>query len=804
MPTRGDGGVNSIMSKTISKKNHNENPNSFEHLYQLGLTYIQQLSGRLWTDYNTHDPGMTILEQVCYALTDLIYRCEFDVTDYLCETSGNIDYRAHGLALAQEIIPSYPQQPEEYETWLLARLPELDKVWLRSNENAPHVGIYTLNAQLNHFYALSQQHSATSGRSANAQQYAAIQRIRHEFYRVRAVGEDLAAIELTGQHPLTLTAVIHISDDIADVTWLAACIYNRIGLWLASNAQHTPVEVIKESLLAENGILQIDSLQFTQHRDDLADGGSGFIDAIAPFSYLMLPKASTHSGIEIIQFQHPVNIDYADLAIQIEQIQYQQRTAQLTTAKPPALPVGQPIDFTRYESIQTLFPRNYHLAPGTPMQYHAQQQAQRHQLRSYLLLFDQLMANFCDDIAGLNALFSLSIMPEVTYHAHRLQDDEFYNIDKHYPRDASASLERLRAQLDNYPERKNRIFNYLLALYSERYPDGLHHQFNPYFSAQALQKEILKYKQVFILNIVAMTNGRGIGDNLLLPEHQGGYRQRLGLLLGILPQADASKHRTQVFARYSLNLVSDQDYFRSDTGRKALWLTTPEAQATLQPLAENHLTGYPNEGDIQDTLLAAPLFREQTLPDALLQFGIDNRRYRLISRQNNDVHQLFFNVDIEGRRQWFHIASHSDKQALTLLCHQLQRWLVQLNRDSEGLYVVEPILLRTENANLPLSDYANRIILVLPGYTARFCNLRFRQQAEQLIIENSPAHLLTQCLWLDFAMFCQFETLYAQWRQAKSSALQHRERQPECDAMAQQLYLFLQRARNETDRVENR
>ncbi|ASY77292.1 hypothetical protein [Pectobacterium polaris] len=789
------------MSKTISKKRHNDNPNSFEHLYQLGLTYIQQLSGHLWTDYNTHDPGMTILEQVCYALTDLIYRCEFEVTDYLSEPTGNIDYRAHGLALAQEIIPSWPQQPEEYEAWLLARLPELDKVWLRDSEHAPQLGIYTLNAQLNHFYALSQQRDT---RSVYNQQHAAIQRIRHEFYRVRAVGEDLAAIELTGQHPLTLTAVIHISDDIADVTWLAACIYNQIGQWLASNAQNTPVDVIKDALLAGDGILQIDRLEFVQHDDNVGQGKPELVDTIAPFSYLLLPKASTHSGIEIVQFQHPVNIDYADLAIQIEQIQYQQRSAQLKAAIPSALPTGQYFDFRRYESIQTLFPRNYHLAPGTPNHYHAQQQAQRHQLRSYLLLFDQLMANFCDDIAGLNALFSLSLTSGHTYHAHRLQDDEFYNIDKHYPRDASANLELLRARLDDYPQRKNRIFNYLLALYSERYPEWLHRQFNPYFSAESLEKQLLKYKQAFILNIVTMTNGRGIGDNLLHPTHQGGYCQRLGLLLGLFPKADASEGYAQALARYSLYPLSDQHYFGRDSGKQARWLTDPETQAALLPVAENPLTEYPNDADIQDRLLTAPLFREQTLPDALLQFGIDNRRYRLLSRQDHGYHQLFFSVDLDGSRQWFPIASHQDQQALTLLCHQLQRWLVQLNRDSEGLYVVEPILLRTEETSASLSDYANRVILVLPGYTARFSNLRFREQVEQLIIENSPAHLLTQCRWLDFAIFSQFETLYSQWRQAKSAALQHKARQPECDAIAQQLYLLIQSAGTETDGVESR
>ncbi|WP_261639907.1 hypothetical protein [Erwinia mallotivora] len=788
-----------MMSEAISKQRHNDNPNSFEHLYQLGLTYIQQMSGRLWTDYNTHDPGMTILEQVCYALTDLIYRCEFQVTDYLCDPSGKIDYRAHGLALPQDILSAYPQQPEEYETWLLARLPELDKVWLRLAEHAPQLGIYTLNAQLNHFYALSQQRSVSGQHSVYSQQHAAVDHIRQAFYRVRAVAEDLSTIELTGQHPLTLNAVIHVSDDIEDVTGFAARICHRIGLWLEANVQITPATVIKESLLAEDGVQNIERLAFIQYRDNAGYAEPVTLDDIAPFSYLTLLQPSAHSGIEIIQFQHPVDIDYADLAIQIEQIQYQQRFARLNAATPVALPVGHHVEFSHYESIQTLFPRNYHLAPGMPNDYHAQQQAQRHQLRSYLLLFDQLMANFCDDIDGLNTLFSLSLTPETTYHAHLLQDEEFYNIARHYPPDAATRLDQLRARLDDYPERKNRIFDYLLALYSERFPAGLHRQFNPYFPGPILEKQLLKYKQAFMLNIVTMTRERGMGDNLLQPEHQGGYRQRLSLLLGLLPQASSQGNCTEAITRYSLKLVADPLYFPSDAGKKVLWLLSPGAQTNLLPLADNRLTEYPNEEDIQHRLLATSLFHERMLPDVLMRFGIDNSRYRLLHCPEHGYYQLFFNADIAGPRQWFYIASHPDKQTLTGLCHLLQRWLTGLNQRSEGLYVVEPILLRTGDDNASLSDYANRVIVVLPGYTARFSNVRFRERAEQLIIENSPAHLLTQCLWLNFSALAQFETLYSQWRQAKSSALQHKEQQPACDAIARQLYLFLQRSRNETD-----
>ena len=52
------------------------------------MTYIQELSGEVWTDYNAHDPGVTILEQLCYALTDIAYRTSLPITSFLAPFTG--------------------------------------------------------------------------------------------------------------------------------------------------------------------------------------------------------------------------------------------------------------------------------------------------------------------------------------------------------------------------------------------------------------------------------------------------------------------------------------------------------------------------------------------------------------------------------------------------------------------------------------------------------------------------------------------------------------------------------------------
>lgn len=67
------------------KKNDDRFPPwlNFEQLRTAGLEHIAELSGDIWTDHNLHDPGITMLEVLCYALTDLGYRTRLDIKELL-------------------------------------------------------------------------------------------------------------------------------------------------------------------------------------------------------------------------------------------------------------------------------------------------------------------------------------------------------------------------------------------------------------------------------------------------------------------------------------------------------------------------------------------------------------------------------------------------------------------------------------------------------------------------------------------------------------------------------------------------
>jgi hypothetical protein len=72
------------------------------------------------------------------------------------------------------------------------------------------------------------------------------------------------------------------------------------------------------------------------------------------------------------------------------------------------LPEGAPADFAEYTTVQQHFPPVYGLGSNAPPESAPpERRAQARQLQGYLLLFDQLMANFMQGVQGWPRLFSL-------------------------------------------------------------------------------------------------------------------------------------------------------------------------------------------------------------------------------------------------------------------------------------------------------------------------------------------------------------------------------------------------------------
>lgn len=99
----------------------------FNYLRVKGLEYIQQLGSALWTDHNLHDPGITIFEVLCYALSDLGFRINFEVKDLITEADGQVVSEA--FHTAAQILSSEALTINDYRK-LLIDLKGIQNAWL--------------------------------------------------------------------------------------------------------------------------------------------------------------------------------------------------------------------------------------------------------------------------------------------------------------------------------------------------------------------------------------------------------------------------------------------------------------------------------------------------------------------------------------------------------------------------------------------------------------------------------------------------------------------------------------------------
>ena len=112
--------MSELKSITISRQENR--PFDYAAIREEAIGLVQKLSGKIWTDFNVHDPGVTILEQIVFTLTELGYKTGFDVEDYLSDASGNIDYESQAMYAPSLMTQTFPVTLEEYSSFFKSRI----------------------------------------------------------------------------------------------------------------------------------------------------------------------------------------------------------------------------------------------------------------------------------------------------------------------------------------------------------------------------------------------------------------------------------------------------------------------------------------------------------------------------------------------------------------------------------------------------------------------------------------------------------------------------------------------------------
>ena len=115
-------------------------PISFDVLRQNAIARAQDASRDVWTDYNLHDPGVTLLEQSSFALTEVAYQAAHLTRDLLTGDTGNLDFSGLALFDPKQVLPSEPVTDLDLSA-LISDSADIDRCTVKQ---AGHRGLYEI------------------------------------------------------------------------------------------------------------------------------------------------------------------------------------------------------------------------------------------------------------------------------------------------------------------------------------------------------------------------------------------------------------------------------------------------------------------------------------------------------------------------------------------------------------------------------------------------------------------------------------------------------------------------------------
>jgi hypothetical protein len=471
---------------------------TFDSLRRLGLDYVQDLARGRWTDYNVHDPGVTILEQVCYALTDILYRADFDVADFLVDEQGQIDWARQGLLPPEKAFPSRPVTNLDYRAAILDAVPDVENIRIdaiQQNDLTPG-GLYRIRLRLK-----EEKAERPGGKDSPAREDAVAYAVWLAFARSRNLCEDLDRIEIFSSSPYPLNAEVDIAET-ADPGEVTARIYLECAKKLAAGLEFRP---FNSAMTAGMQPEEIFRGPFTSSGIVASDRGSPLtafpsselfatIKSVKGVEGVRLPAATDPAGpkegqlmlrwpqtdgeirVQIRRKGRKIDVKLHDLNMHVEKLAFEARGLTFQKDEIASIlprPSGKVHAIEDYVSVQYHFPPNYGVGPrGVPESAGPLAKARARQLRSYLLLFDQHMVDYLALLANLRQLFSTTGDREQTYFFHPLSAESFPGISEAYDRYSIGALKHLLATY-RHGDRTKRLLDYFLALYGENYRDDI-------------------------------------------------------------------------------------------------------------------------------------------------------------------------------------------------------------------------------------------------------------------------------------------------------------------------------------------
>lgn len=577
---------------TIPKNISSNDDMNFDFLRKKGIEYIESLGSQFWTDYNTHDPGITILEVLCYAITDLGMRINLPIEDLLSNSSSPIDEQ---FFTAAEILPTQSVTALDYRKIIIDIDPKrIKNCWLQKATKTLYVNckegkislkkedfIDTLDTfiketEIKGYYNILVDFDVEN----DTEKEVLKNKIITKFHEHRNLCEDILEVKEIEIQPVAVCALIEI-DPEADEEYVHALITLELEKYLSPTINYYSLaemfekgytsDQIFEGPFLDNGFIDSNELNDSSLRTevrlsdimqiimnvegvtvikDISLNNCESIESEGSVWNLCIPtnKKPTLCHKSTLNFSKgilPVTINKTKakkyLADLKEDLAYsQQKAAENREIK---IPMGKVTESDSYTSITNNFTENYGIGEiGLPESASAERKAKAKQLKGYLLFFDQILASYFKHLSNVKELLSINNELPSTYFTQVITDmtgfDEIAN--NNYLDSTQEELdEALLSHLDATIKRQNQIKDHLIARFAERFAEYAFLMKSLYGSSS--DEIVLQNKADFLTNYDTISSQRASGfnyykqpiANLWNTFNVTGLENRIAGLLGI-------------------------------------------------------------------------------------------------------------------------------------------------------------------------------------------------------------------------------------------------------------------------------
>jgi len=789
---------------TIPRRPTLGSPLDYHDLRAQGIAHCQALSGEHWTDYNLHDPGVTLLESFCYALTEIPFLAEARIEDLLADRNGNLDLGRFGLHPPLRAFPTRPLTIEDYRRVLLDLIPTLDDVYIEYCA----VGILAIELR-----------SATRA----PEEADIVDRVRNVYWRQRNLGEDLVpALRVERGWPCMLEAEFVLSGPRDPVDVIEECYVVAAQFISGRPPRRSLIEHVRHA--EESGETLAQCLEgpmlFREWMTPLdpADNQTLFfadlgrklqeIDGIVEVHDLVLraqggESSSTsirlHGDDGRLQLQWPSRLEdlakirvrrrSIDIPLPIDRLllrlvdQRGARRKQYNEVQHDLDAPKSPDPTAMYREAHWLGSRTHyaalnHLPPifhePQIIKQHATQPGEHEQFLAYLALFEQAIANATAQCRFVSELYSADASDDSSYCPQILDNRQLPGIDRLYLEPLSQVRRDVFESADPALDRRSRALDLLLALHGESFASNALRGFGWYFDVVDWEPHIFGQKQRFLESVVHLTQDRASAIDYSQPSfgHPGNTaacQERVSLLLGFKTHYS----RSLSAAWRSLGLTGPA---AGQWRERYASLEPPVRDLPLVPLDGRETL----QGEFEWLLLHVPALRHSSVPLPFLRCAVHADRYR-VTHDDKRVN-VWLGPD-EDHNYWLVTDSArlsigaGERTGPATVEHAIQRlrsFACRLMFASEGMHVIENILLRPSDyeesekvSDVPDDFYAHRISFVFSGWTTRGKDSSFRSFAEHTVELNTPAHLMPVCLWLELDELYALESGWRAWLAAR-------------------------------------